>query len=54
MQIYLHVCDLRFRAIPRALGYGHARVTKTAADAFIKRRGVCRDFAHLRSRCVVA
>jgi transglutaminase-like putative cysteine protease len=28
-------------------GYGHARVTKTAADVFIERRGVCRDFAHL-------
>ena len=27
--------------------YMHARVTKTAADAYDERRGVCRDYAHL-------
>lgn len=28
-------------------GYDHARSTKTAHDAFIEKKGVCRDFAHL-------
>lgn len=28
-------------------GYQHARATRTAADAFDERVGVCRDFAHL-------
>ena len=28
-------------------GYGFGRPTKTAADAFKERSGVCRDFAHL-------
>ena len=28
-------------------GYPHARATRTAADAYGERRGVCRDFAHL-------
>ncbi|WP_072396336.1 transglutaminase family protein [Hyphomicrobium sp. CS1GBMeth3] len=28
-------------------GYQHARATRTAADAFYERVGVCRDFAHL-------
>lgn len=28
-------------------GYDHARATKTAHDAFVERKGVCRDFAHL-------
>ena len=28
-------------------GYPHARPTRTAMDAFVERRGVCRDFAHL-------
>jgi transglutaminase-like putative cysteine protease len=28
-------------------GYGHARATKTAWDAYQERAGVCRDFAHL-------
>ena len=28
-------------------GYNHARPTKTAAQAYDERRGVCRDFAHL-------
>jgi len=28
-------------------GYEHARVTKTALEAFTERRGVCRDYTHL-------
>jgi transglutaminase-like putative cysteine protease len=28
-------------------GYEHARPTRTAWEAFMERRGVCRDFAHL-------
>lgn len=28
-------------------GYGHARATRSAVEAFEERRGVCRDFAHL-------
>ena len=28
-------------------GYSHARSTRTAMEAFVERRGVCRDFAHL-------
>jgi transglutaminase-like putative cysteine protease len=28
-------------------GYPHARPTRTAIEALIERRGVCRDFAHL-------
>ena len=28
-------------------GYPHARPTRTAVEAFVERRGVCRDFAHL-------
>ncbi len=28
-------------------GYPHARATRTAMEAFVERRGVCRDFAHL-------
>ena len=28
-------------------GYEHARVTKTALEAFNERRGVCRDYTHL-------
>jgi transglutaminase-like putative cysteine protease len=28
-------------------GYEHARPTKTAWDAFVEKKGVCRDFAHL-------
>jgi len=28
-------------------GYPHARATRTAVEAFVERRGVCRDFAHL-------
>jgi transglutaminase-like putative cysteine protease len=28
-------------------GYEHARPTRTARDAYMEQRGVCRDFAHL-------
>lgn len=28
-------------------GYEHARVTRTASEAYQEQRGVCRDFAHL-------
>jgi transglutaminase-like putative cysteine protease len=28
-------------------GYEHARVTKSAWDAYMERKGVCRDYAHL-------
>ncbi len=28
-------------------GYAHARNTRTAREAYIEQRGVCRDFAHL-------
>jgi transglutaminase-like putative cysteine protease len=28
-------------------GYQHARATRTAAEAFDERQGVCRDYAHL-------
>ena len=31
----------------RLFGYEHARPTRTAAEAYAERRGVCRDFAHL-------
>lgn len=30
-----------------AFGYAHARATRTAAEAYNERVGVCRDFAHL-------
>ncbi len=30
-----------------AFGYEHSRATRTAAEAFEERRGVCRDYAHL-------
>jgi len=36
-------------------GYEHARPTRTAWEAFMERRGVCRDFAHLAAtfcRCM--
>jgi transglutaminase-like putative cysteine protease len=28
-------------------GYAHSRPTRTAAETYVERRGVCRDFAHL-------
>ncbi len=39
------ICDFTHRHI--AFGYEHARVTRTASEAYEERRGVCRDFAHL-------
>ena len=39
------ICDFVHQHI--AFGYEHARVTKTALDAYQERRGVCRDYAHL-------
>ena len=30
-----------------AFGYEHARVTRSASEAYEERRGVCRDYAHL-------
>jgi len=30
-----------------AFGYEHARVTRSASEAYDEKRGVCRDFAHL-------
>ena len=39
------ICDFVHSHV--RFGYQHARATKTAVDAFIERRGVCRDFAHL-------
>lgn len=39
------VCDFVHQHIE--FGYEHARVTKTAWEAFNERQGVCRDYAHL-------
>jgi transglutaminase-like putative cysteine protease len=39
------ICDFVHGHI--AFGYGHARPTKTAWQAYQERQGVCRDFAHL-------
>ncbi len=39
------ICDFVNRHI--SFGYGHARATRTAADAYREQVGVCRDFAHL-------
>ena len=39
------ICDFVHRHIE--FGYAHARPTKSAADVFTERKGVCRDFAHL-------
>jgi len=39
------ICDYVHRHI--VFGYGHARPTKTAWQAWNERTGVCRDFAHL-------
>jgi transglutaminase-like putative cysteine protease len=47
------ICDFVHNHI--AFGYEHARATRTAAEAFEERRGVCRDYAHLAvalCRCV--
>jgi len=39
------VCDFVHQRI--AFGYGHARVTRTASEAYREGQGVCRDYAHL-------
>jgi len=39
------ICDFVHRHI--AFGYEHARVTRTASQAYQERCGVCRDYAHL-------
>ena len=39
------VCDFVHERI--IFGYEHARVTRSASEAYEERRGVCRDFAHL-------
>jgi transglutaminase-like putative cysteine protease len=39
------VCDFVHNHI--TFGYSHASATRTAADSYTDRRGVCRDFAHL-------
>jgi transglutaminase-like putative cysteine protease len=39
------ICDYVHDRI--LFGYEHARVTRTAWEAFEERRGVCRDYAHL-------
>jgi transglutaminase-like putative cysteine protease len=39
------ICDFVHTHI--AFGYQHAAATRTAAQGFADRRGVCRDFAHL-------
>jgi transglutaminase-like putative cysteine protease len=39
------ICDFVHNHI--AFGYEHARVTRTATEAYKERQGVCRDYAHL-------
>jgi transglutaminase-like putative cysteine protease len=39
------ICDYVHNWIE--FGYQHARVTKSAWDAYMERKGVCRDYAHL-------
>ena len=39
------VCDFTHQHI--TFGYEHARVTRTASEAYQERRGVCRDYTHL-------
>jgi transglutaminase-like putative cysteine protease len=39
------ICDFVHRHI--SFGYEHARMTRTALEAFHDRTGVCRDYAHL-------
>lgn len=39
------ICDFVHNRL--SFGYGYARSTRTAAQAFDERVGVCRDFAHL-------
>ncbi len=39
------ICDFVHQHV--TFGYEHARVTRTASEAYEERVGVCRDFAHL-------
>jgi len=39
------ICDYVHQHV--TFGYQHARPTMTARDAYLERRGVCRDFMHL-------
>lgn len=39
------ICDFVHNHI--VFGYEHARVTRSASEAFQERQGVCRDYAHL-------
>ncbi len=39
------ICDFVHTRI--TFGYNHARVTRTAAEAYVEGVGVCRDYAHL-------
>jgi transglutaminase-like putative cysteine protease len=39
------ICDFVHARI--AFGYEHARVTRTASEAYEEKHGVCRDYAHL-------
>jgi transglutaminase-like putative cysteine protease len=39
------ICDFVHQHI--VFGYEHARVTRTASEAYEERRGVCRDYTHL-------
>jgi transglutaminase-like putative cysteine protease len=39
------ICDFVHGHI--AFGYEHARVTRSASEAYEEKRGVCRDYAHL-------
>lgn len=39
------ICDFVHGHV--TFGYEHSRPTRTAAETFVERRGVCRDFAHL-------
>jgi transglutaminase-like putative cysteine protease len=47
------ICDFVHQHI--TFGYEHSRATRTAAEVFAERRGVCRDYAHLAAtfcRCL--
>ena len=39
------VCDFVHNHL--TFGYPHARATRTALEAYVEKKGVCRDFAHL-------
>lgn len=39
------ICDFVHRFV--SFGYQHSRPTRTAAETYAERRGVCRDYAHL-------